>query len=97
MYVSILSGQVVKDNWVRLEEAYAKAIRHPPEGLLESFLIQDSESRTLWQIVSVWRSQEAYELGHEMKVTDTCTQLFCDAGSTPVRTAHRVSRHYSRV
>ena len=97
MYVSILSGQVVKDNWVRLEEAYAKAIRHPPEGLLESFLIQDSESRTLWQIVSVWRSPEAYEQAHSEKVTEVCVQMFCDAGSTPERTTFHVVGNYTRM
>jgi len=97
MYATILSGQVFAENRSRIEKAYAEGFRHPPEGMLHSFLIHSADQPNLWEIVTIWKSREAYEQARAEGKTDICTQMFCDAGSTPERTSFEVIEKYERV
>lgn len=97
MYMTILSGQVAPENHARLQGAYSRIYKNPPEGLLESYLVHGGENQRQWQIVSVWRSRAEYERAHAAGQADLCVQMFCDAGSTPERMGFQVSEHYQRV
>lgn len=97
MLISILTGHVSKENVEILKGRFAKEIRHPPQGLLQTYLIQSHEDPHCWQIISIWRSHEAYEQAHSEQLTEACVQMFCDAGSTPERTIYRVVGNYTRV
>lgn len=97
MFVTILSGHVSAENRARLEKAYESGFKHPPEGLLHSFLIHSTEIANLWEIVSIWKSHNAYEEAHEQGKTEMCVQMFCDAGTTPERLRFEVIEKYQRV
>ena len=97
MFISILTGHVSDENDEILKSRFAQELRHPPQGLLQTFLIQSQDSPRHWQIVSVWRSPEAYEQAHSEKVTEVCVQMFCDAGSTPERATFHVVGNYTRM
>ncbi|NPV76585.1 MAG: hypothetical protein HPY59_09460 [Anaerolineae bacterium] len=97
MFITILEGQVKEQNWQQLEKNYAAAIRNPPPGLLESFLIHCLDNTGLWRIISVWKDEGTYNQYKTEKIIDTCVQLFCDAGSIPSRTTHHVHQKYTRV
>ncbi len=94
MYCTILTGNVSRDNWLPLEKSYATAIKKCPEGLLQSFLLHSDENANLWHIITIWRSQAAYEKAHHLKQTETCTQLFCQAGTVPTRSTFSVGKSY---
>lgn len=97
MLITILTGHVSDENDEILKSRFAKELRHPPPGLLQTYLIQSHEEPQRWQIISIWRSREAYEQAHSEKLTEMCVQMFCDAGSTPERTVFRVVENYTRV
>jgi hypothetical protein len=97
MFISILRGYVSQVNWSILEQSFAQAIRKIPDGLEQSLLIQSEEDPHLWQIVSLWKSKEIYLSHHANKVTETCTQLFCEAGSIPERLTFDVREKYLRI
>jgi len=97
MYISILRGHVAEENWGLLKKSYAQAIRSTPEGLVQTFLIQGREEPHTWQIISVWTSEEIYDKAHANKLTETCTQMFCEAGSVPERLTFHVEGKYQRI
>ncbi len=97
MYVTILSGHVTHENWVPLQKSFEKVVRHPPHGLLQSFLVQSKDDPTLWQIMSVWHNLEAFEKAEEEKTAHICVQLFCDAGSVPSRRGFSVVERYLKI
>lgn len=97
MFITILEGQVKEQNWLQLESNFATAIRTPPPGLLESFLIHCLDNTGLWRIISVWKDEETYVHYKTEKIADICVQLFCDAGSIPSRTSHHVHHKYTRI
>ncbi|MEI8132221.1 MAG: antibiotic biosynthesis monooxygenase [Leptolinea sp.] len=97
MYLTTLNGHVKKENRRTLEESYAKKAKHPPEGLLQSFLIHDKEDKSDWQIISVWRNEEAYIAAKAGGLADTCEDLFCDAGATPERRHYDVAERFIRI
>jgi quinol monooxygenase YgiN len=97
MFISILTGHVSDENDEILKSRFAQELRHPPQGLLQTFLIQSQDAPRHWQIISVWCSPEAYEQAHSEKVTEVCVQMFCDAGSTPERTTFHVVGNYTRM
>lgn len=97
MLITILTGHVSDENDEILKSRFAKEMRHPPHGLLHTYLIQSQEEPRRWQIISIWRSREVYEQAHSEKLTEMCVQMFCDAGSTPERTVFRVVENYTRV
>jgi hypothetical protein len=94
MYTTILTGNVSRENWSPLEQSYAAAIKKCPDGLLQSFLLHAEDHSNLWHIVTIWRNKTAYEKAHHAKLTETCAQLFCDAGSVPQRSTFAVVKCY---
>ena len=97
MFLTILTGHVNPDNWSILESSFATAMKHCPDGLVQSFLIQSQHEPNLWKIITVWRSQEDYENAESRRLTTPCVQMFCDAGSTPQRSHYRSARRYTRI
>ena len=97
MHISILSGRVKEENWRILEKSFEYAIKHPPQGIKSSMLIQCQVEPNLWQIITTWESSEEFEKAKELKLTNTCFELFCNAGSTPHRNDFRVLGKYTRV
>lgn len=97
MLITILTGHVSKENYEILKGRFAQEIRHPPQGLLQTYLVQSQEEPHIWQIISIWRSRETFESAHSEKLTEACVQMFCDAGSMPERTIFNVAGHYTRV
>lgn len=97
MLITILTGHVSDENDEILKSRFAQELRHPPQGLLQTFLIQSQDTPRRWQIISVWRSREAFEQAHSEKMTEVCVQMFCDAGSTPERATFRVVGNYTRT
>ena len=94
MYSTILTGKVSRDNWSPLEQSYTAALKNSPEGLIQSFLLHAEENSNIWHIITIWRSKKAYENAHRQKLTGTCVQLFCDAGSVPERSTFTVIKFY---
>ena len=97
MHISILSGRVTEENWRLLEKSYELAIKHPPQGIMSSLLIQCQVEPKLWQIITTWESFEVFEKAKEQKIINTCFDLFCNAGSSPHRNDFRVLGKYTRV
>lgn len=97
MFLTTLHGHVSKENRRTLEESFAKKAKHPPEGLLQSFLIHDKQDKSDWQVISVWRSEEAYREAKESGLADTCESLFLEAGSQPERRHYDVQERFMRI
>ena len=97
MYVTILSGRVEEENWRTLEKSYERTIRSVPKGVVSSMLIHCKGEPKLWEIVTTWESFSAFEEAKEKKLTNTCVDLFCSAGTTPYRNEFEVLGKYTRV
>lgn len=97
MYLSILAGQVSHENWAKLEVTYGMALRYPPEGLSQSFLVHCVEDPGLWKMITLWKSKDAFELAKQNKQIDTCFDLFCNLSSIPHRTTFSVIGKYMRI
>ncbi|PKO14033.1 MAG: hypothetical protein CVU39_15745 [Chloroflexi bacterium HGW-Chloroflexi-10] len=97
MYVTILSGRVADENWRGLESSFEQVIKHPPQGILSSTLIQCQGEPKLWQIITTWKSHAAYKEAQEQKITSICYDLFCNAGTTPHHNEFKVHAKYTRV
>ena len=97
MYLTILHGHVKKENRRSLEESYRNKSKHPPEGLLESFLAHSDADKSEWKIITLWQSEEAYHSAKDAGMADTCENLLCDAGSTPERSNYDIGGRYFRA
>ena len=97
MFITILSGRVHEDNWRQLEKSYEKAVKNTSAGVVSSLLIQCQGEPRLWQIITTWESQEAYDTAKEKKQANTCFDLFCNAGTTPHRNEFVVFGKYTKV
>lgn len=97
MFITILRGQVAHENWVRLQLHYDKLVNSLPEGLLDTYLIQSHEQPTLWEIITIWKNEEAFEKGRAQKKTEAAELLFCDSGSIPEIQSFQVRRGHQRI
>lgn len=97
MFITIMAGNVAVENDETLKGRFSRELRHPPEGLLQSFLVQAQEDPLRWRVISVWRNREAYEHEHSGRLIDAIVEMFCDAGTTPDKMTFRVVENYTRV
>lgn len=97
MYMTILCGQVKPANRDHLEEEFRNAVKHPPHGLLQAFLIECKDRKGYWEIIALWRDHAAYEKDQAAAINHAGMELFCEDGSVPERDTFEVVDHYLRV
>lgn len=97
MFVTILRGQVAQENWGELQHQYERLMKLVPDGLMQTYLVQEHEHKSQWQIITYWKNEEAFLEAHRDKKTEACENLFCDAGTIPERISYHVRRGYQRV
>jgi len=97
MFISILEARVTPERWEILEEAYHKALKNIPPELRQSFLIQETQDRYVWRIITLWKSYEAYQAAQEAATTHTCVEVFRAANVEPTRRTFNVVEEHMRV
>ena len=61
MVITILEAHVEEKNWSSFQTDFKTRTTDLPPQMIQTFLLQDIADQTLWQIVSVWKSREAYD------------------------------------
>lgn len=97
MVMTILIGRVSPERWTDLETAYRRGIRSIPRQLIQTFLVQSETDPNQWEIVSIWRSREAYEEAKKTEEASTCVGMFHDAGVEPTRQCFDIVAQHMKV
>ena len=97
MFVTRLHGYVAQEHWTRLQQQYDRLVHSLPEGLVETFLVQNTEQPSAWEILTFWQNEEAYESVRAQKKTEACEQLFLSFEAVPERQSYRVRRGHQLV
>lgn len=83
MVMTILEARVKAENWTVLEDDYKKRTVQLPPQMIETFLVQDTADRTLWRIITVWKSREALDGIRNSSETPAGVVMFRNAGTEP--------------
>jgi hypothetical protein len=84
MVMTVLEAQVAADQWDGLRRSYEARARLPDSGaIVESFLMQGTDDRSTWRIVTVWRDQEALDAMRGSGETPAGVLIFLDADAEP--------------
>lgn len=97
MIATVLKARVTAEKWNRLEIAFRKGVRAIPRQLLHTFLVQSAEDPDQWQIITVWRSREAFDEASHGSEALTCVGMFHQAGVEPERSIYEVIAHHMHV
>jgi hypothetical protein len=97
MFITIVRGDVAQENWSRLQQHYDRLVNSIPDGLLDTFLVQNTEQPTTWQILSIWQSEESYGTVRAQKKTEACELLFIEVEAVPERQSYQVRHARQRV
>ncbi len=91
MVITMLEAHVAPEQWDALRASYAARARPPASGpIVESFLIQGTEERNDWRIVTVWRDLAALEAMRSSGETPTGVVIFREANAEPRLTIFNV-------
>ena len=80
MVITILEGHVELDMAPALQAAYQNGLSHLPPQMIRTYLIQDTTTKTIWRILSVWKSREALEEMRRSSDTPEGILMFRAAG-----------------
>jgi quinol monooxygenase YgiN len=81
---TIVEGRVPADKGDRLVAAYDALSAGPlPDGLTQSFLLQDTRDETTWRVMTLWRDMAALEKMRAQPGTPAAVALFQDLDVTP--------------
>jgi heme-degrading monooxygenase HmoA len=97
MIATILKARVTPEKWSKLEIAFRKGVRVIPHQLLHTFLVQSADDPDQWQIITIWRSREAFNEAHLTSEALTCVGMFHQAGVEPERSFYEVIAHHMHV
>jgi hypothetical protein len=61
MVVTILEAHIEPPMTSALIAAYQNGLSHLPPQMLQTLLINSATDKTLWRILSIWKSREALE------------------------------------
>jgi quinol monooxygenase YgiN len=83
MVITILEAHVETGKWSALQDAYKKGLGQLPPQMMQTYLIQGAGDKTLWQIVSVWKSRAALDEMRNSMETPAGVLMFRAAGAEP--------------
>ena len=81
MVITILESHVEPDMVPALLAAYQNGLSHLPPQMIRTFLAHSADDKTLWRIVSVWKSREALEEMRRSRETPEGILMFRAAGA----------------
>lgn len=81
MVITILESHVEPDMVAALLAAYQNGLSHLPPQMIRTFLAHSADDKTLWRIVSVWKSREALEEMRRSRETPEGILMFRAAGA----------------
>ena len=90
MVITILEAHVSADQWSDFQKDFQQRTAELPPQMVRTYLLQDVEDQTLWQIVSVWKSREALDEMRNSGETPTGVLMFRSAGAEPRRSIFNV-------
>ncbi len=81
MVITILEAHVEPDMAPALLTAYQHGLSHLPPQMVQTFLARDANDKTLWRIISVWKSREALDEMRRSRETPEGILMFRAAGA----------------
>ncbi len=83
MIITELTGTVEPDQWVTLQQSFHTTLADLPDEIDRSFLMQDQSEKTIWHILTVWKSREALQAYRARVATPEGILMFRAAGTEP--------------
>lgn len=83
MVITILEAHVEANRWSDFENDFRERTKELPPQMVRTFLLQDVSDKTLWRIISVWKSREALEEMRNSGEIPTGVIMFRSAGADP--------------
>ena len=83
MVMTILEAHVTPENWAALRQAFQDGAGQMPPQLLQSMLVQGASDKSIWRIISIWRSREGLEEMRRTSATPAGVLMFRSAGAEP--------------
>jgi heme-degrading monooxygenase HmoA len=93
MVITVLEARVAPHNQQKLIAAYTSSIKNLDPGIVETFLANGTEDRTLWRILTVWENREALESMRNSGVPPRGVLIFREADANPNLTILDVDAH----
>jgi quinol monooxygenase YgiN len=90
MVITILEAHVDADRWSAFAQDFKERTMELPPQMMQTFLLQDTADKTLWRIVSVWKSREALQEMRDSGDTPTGVIMFRNAGAEPKLSVFKV-------
>jgi hypothetical protein len=81
MVITTLEAHIEPDMVPALLAAYQNGLNHLPPQMIRTFLAHSAEDKTLWRIISVWKSRAALEEMRRSRETPEGILMFQAAGA----------------
>ena len=83
MVMTVLEAHVPADHWLDMEQGFANMGTAKPPQIMQSMLTQGSADPTVWRLIAIWRSREAFDEYRASGVTPAGVLLFRSVGAEP--------------
>ena len=81
MVITTLEAHIEPDMVPALLAAYQNGLSHLPPQMIRTFLAHSAADKTLWRIISVWKSREALDEMRHSRETPEGILMFRAAGA----------------
>lgn len=93
MVITMLEATIPEDYWPSLQRTYDAGVERLPSQITETFLLHDTADRTVWRIVTVWRSREALDEYRRSVDVPGGVAMFRSVGVEPTLRIFDVASH----
>ncbi len=83
MVITILEAHVSAEHWSDFQKDFGQRTAELPPQMIRTYLLQDVKDKSLWEIVSVWKSREALDEMRNSGETPTGVLMFRSVGAEP--------------
>jgi heme-degrading monooxygenase HmoA len=91
--MTVLRAHVDPARQADLERTYQEAVTDLPPGISQTFLVRDTRSSSVFQIITVWRSRADLNAMKASGDTPKGVQMFQSVGAAPELSLFEVVAH----
>lgn len=81
--ITMVEGIVPEEKWQELQDGYNQITKFIPEGILDSFIVQERNDPTLWRLVTLWKSFDHLKAMQQTHSVPPGIKIFRDINIEP--------------
>ncbi len=95
MVMTVLEAHIPPEKTTAFVQNYEQRVASRPPQIVQNYMVRSADDPTLWRLIALWRSREAFDEYRQSVETTGGILLFREVGAEPTMALYEVMGHWT--